>query len=102
MRRVLARVRSKPLPSSDLASQEPSQMSLAQVPADQEVCVQAIRGDTAQGQRLRELGLLEGRNVRMMSPGDPMICKVGECRLGLCRRLARCVLVEPLDGQCGG
>ncbi len=103
MRRTLARVRSKPLLSSELVPQTGSlPMSLAQVPVDQEVCVQAIRGDSAQGQRLRELGLLEGRHVRMMAPGDPMICKVGECRLGLCRRLARCVLVEPLQGQCGG
>lgn len=85
--------------SSELAPQTGSlPMSLAQVPVDQEVCVQDIRGDSTQGQRLRELGLFEGRHVRMMAPGDPMICKVGECRLGICRRLACCVLVEPIQG----
>ena len=47
-------------------------------------------------QRLRELGLLEGRTVRVVSTRDPMICQVGDGRFGLCRRLAQCVLVEPL------
>jgi Fe2+ transport system protein FeoA len=52
---------------------------------------------TSQAQRLRELGLLEGRTLRIVTNSDPLICQVGECRLGVCRRLARCVLVEPVN-----
>lgn len=43
--------------------------------------------------------MLEGRTLRVVSNSDPLICQVGECRFGVCRRLARAVLVEPLIGD---
>ena len=46
--------------------------------------------------RLRELGIGEGQTVKVLSTQNPMICKVGECRIGLCRCLAHCIYVVAL------
>ena len=56
--------------------------------------VRALRAEQADCLRLRELGLLEGRTLRIVCDQDPLICEVGECRFGVCRRLAHRVLVE--------
>ncbi|HOW72709.1 MAG TPA: FeoA family protein [Phycisphaerae bacterium] len=70
---------------------------LAHAPAGCDVRIQSIRmADVRRTQRLRELGLIEGRTVRPLTNCDPMICQVGNCRLGLCRAMARAILVEPL------
>ena len=70
--------------------------SLAITQVGQEVRVRAVRAGQGQTQRLRELGVLEGKTLRIVCDNDPLICQVGECRFGLCRRLARCVMVEPV------
>ncbi|GMU20294.1 MAG: hypothetical protein AMXMBFR13_03910 [Phycisphaerae bacterium] len=62
--------------------------------AGDEVRIHAVRADQGQTQRLRELGVLEGRTLRIITNSDPLICEVGNCRFGVCRRLARCILVE--------
>lgn len=68
---------------------------MSAVGAGDEVRVCSFRnGDLTQTQRLRELGVLEGRTLRIVTNHDPLICQVGECRFGVCRRLARCVMVE--------
>ncbi|HSW45483.1 MAG TPA: FeoA domain-containing protein [Phycisphaerae bacterium] len=71
--------------------------TLATAPSGQELRIEAIcTKDGCHRRRLRELGLLEGRVVRILANRDPMICQVGQCRLGLCRRLASGVLVSPV------
>lgn len=62
------------------------------------VRVHAVRTDEGQTRRLRELGLLEGQVIRVLSSGDPLICQIGDCRFGVGRLLARSILVEPMDG----
>jgi Fe2+ transport system protein FeoA len=62
-----------------------------------EVRVRALRGTNGHTQRLRELGLMEGRTLRVIANNDPLICQIGESRFGVCRRLARCVVVESAD-----
>ncbi len=49
--------------------------------------------------RLRELGLLEGRRVCVLARQGQLICRVGRCRLGLCRGMADGVLVAPLTSD---
>jgi len=72
--------------------------TLASAKTGQEFLIRAIRAsDACHCRRLRELGLLEGRVVRVLANRDPLICQVGQCRLGLCRRLASGVLVEPVN-----
>jgi len=71
--------------------------SLAFAEIGQDFRIRAVQAyDGCHAQRLRELGLLEGRTVRRVTNRDPLICQVGDCRFGLCRRLAQGVLVEPI------
>ena len=76
-----------------------SPMALAQ--AGDEVRVCAVRGGGCQRQRLRELGLIEGKTVRIVANGGSMICQIGDCRFGLCRRLAYYVMVESASAGVG-
>lgn len=71
-------------------------LHLAIVPAGQQVRVTSLQAEPEQAQRLRELGLLEGKVICILLDSDPMICKIGNSRLGLCHRLARNILVEPV------
>ncbi|GMV95978.1 MAG: hypothetical protein AMXMBFR83_03470 [Phycisphaerae bacterium] len=59
-----------------------------------ELRIHSVRADNHQTQRLRELGVLEGRRIKVITNNDPLICEIGESRFGVCRRLARCILVE--------
>ena len=68
-------------------------LSTAQVGDHVRVC--AVQGQAGHAQRLREFGVLEGRLLRVLSNSDPLICQIGDCRFGVCRRLARCIMVEP-------
>lgn len=72
-------------------------LPLSTVRPGDHVRICSVDNRDVQAQRLRELGMLEGRTLRVVSNSDPLICQVGECRLGVCRRLARCILVEPID-----
>ena len=58
------------------------------------VKVHAIRGANGLTQRLRELGVLEGRTLEVISSDEALICRVGDCRFGMPRRLAGCVVIE--------
>lgn len=73
-------------------------LAAAQIGMDFRIRAVAVPDD-GHTQRLRELGLIEGRTVRLVSNHDPLICQVGDCRFGMCRRLARCVLVEPASAS---
>lgn len=59
-------------------------------------CLVEVRSVVGHDERrqLHELGLGAGRTVRVLCSGDPLMCVVGECRVGICKRLARCVYVE--------
>jgi Fe2+ transport system protein FeoA len=71
-------------------------LTLRRAPAGQELCVTSLGEESGHAQRLRELGMFEGQHVRVLSAGNPLICQVGDCRFGMCRRLADCILVEPV------
>jgi Fe2+ transport system protein FeoA len=43
--------------------------------------------------------MLEGKVICILLDSDPMICKIGNSRIGLCHRLARNILVEPVHDQ---
>jgi len=72
-----------------------NRLPLPHAPAGIDLCVTSLDAN-GHTQRLRELGLFEGQRVRVLSAGNPMICQVGDCRFGLCSRLADCILVERL------
>jgi len=68
--------------------------TLSSVAAGSVVTVRRLDDQDCSLSRLRELGIDQGRRLRIVRHGDPLICQVGECRFGLCRRLARCIYVD--------
>jgi len=74
-------------------------LHLAIIPAGRQVRVTSLQTGSRQAQRLRELGMLEGKVICILLDSDPMICKIGNSRIGLCHRLARNILVEPVHDQ---
>jgi len=53
--------------------------------------------------RIKSLGICIGRRVEVVRSGDPLIVRVAGARIGISRRLAWGVWVEPADtSQAGG
>jgi Fe2+ transport system protein FeoA len=71
-----------------------SRLTLAAAPARLDLRVHLVSGDNGHAQRLRELGVYEGRTIQVLLKGNPLICRIGDCRFGLCHRLARHITVE--------
>ena len=73
--------------------------SLDQLQTGQRARIDSVRGDDAVGQRLLEMGMLEGDEVEVVgfAPlGDPMEIRLRDYRLSLRRSEAARVQVEPL------
>ena len=71
--------------------------SLDQLRAGQRARIDAVEGDDALGQRLLEMGLLEGEEVEVIgfAPlGDPMEIRLRDYRLSLRRTEAARILVS--------
>jgi ferrous iron transport protein A len=71
--------------------------SLDQLRAGQRARIDAVEGDDALGQRLLEMGLLEGDEVEVVgfAPlGDPMEIRLRDYRLSLRRTEAARILVS--------
>ena len=65
----------------------PSTIQLSMLSAGSSANVRHI-GSHVQASRLREIGLYEGQELEVLCAGDPMICRVGACRVGICAHLA--------------
>lgn len=74
-------------------------MNLTEAKAGQEVTISCLASAGQEGFRLRELGFGEGQRIRLIHKHDPLICQVGTCRIGVCRRLAVCIKVQQLNGD---
>ncbi len=84
------------LPAADVkgAAGVAEEFTLGQAGAGATVQIRRICAESEQARRLREIGLIEGKVIHLLLPGDPLICRVGRCRVGLCRRLADAVRVR--------
>jgi Fe2+ transport system protein FeoA len=71
--------------------------SLASIHEGHDVLITRIAGTGSNPLRLREMGLCEGRRVRVLRRVDPMICQIDECRVGLGQGLAEQIFVNPVD-----
>lgn len=74
-------------------------MTLNELKVSQTARVSALTGDPAIRQRLGEMGLTAGSEVRMVRTaplGDPIQVNVRDYHLCLRRAEARCVLVDPV------
>ena len=59
--------------------------------------VTQLRVEPGVCQRLREMGFCEFAEVKKLSEGDILICRVCEARIALSKRLAKNILVEAID-----
>ncbi len=58
--------------------------------------VKELRGEVGVCQRLREMGFCEFAEIKKMSEGHALICRVCNCNVVLSRRLAKNIVVEPI------
>jgi ferrous iron transport protein A len=76
--------------------------SLDQLPVGQRARIEAVEGADALGQRLLEMGLLEGEEIEVVgfAPlGDPVEVRLRDSRLSLRRREAARIRVQVLSGR---
>lgn len=66
---------------------------LARHPVGRPARILSLPGDDPQFQRLRAMGLCEGRKVEVIRHGSRMILSVSGVRIGLDRQLAACIQV---------
>ncbi len=74
------------------AADQPMQ-TLTSVSEGATVVVRCV-SDNPDASRLRELGFACGKCLRVLRNADPLVCQLGDTRIGLGRRLARCVFVD--------
>ena len=70
--------------------------SLGRVPAGKSVRIRELAATPEMTCRLREIGLCEGRVIKLISSHSSIICLVCNARLALNARLAEMILVESL------
>jgi Fe2+ transport system protein FeoA len=61
--------------------------------------VRSVRAGEFEIDRLKSMGVCEGRKVMMIKAGDPMIVRVLGSRIGISARLAHNVLVQRCSGD---
>ncbi len=77
---------------------------LDQLQVGQHATIDGIRGDDALGQRLLEMGLLEGEAIEVIAIGpfgDPLEIRLRDYRLSLRRSEAARVVVQPCQAGHG-
>jgi Fe2+ transport system protein FeoA len=77
-------------------------LPLSQIPPGQTVFIESVEGDDALGQRLQEMGLLEGEEIVVLAIaplGDPIEIRVRDSRLSLRRSEAGRIGVRRVTSQ---
>ena len=57
-------------------------------------CVTQLIADHHEAERLRDMGIHEGVTVTVLRDGDPLLVRVGDCRIGLGRAAAEKIICE--------
>ena len=70
---------------------------LSRVVAGTAVRIKRLSGPPELSHRLREIGLCEEQEIRLLSRRCNLICLVCNARLGISSELAESILVEPLS-----
>ena len=77
------------------------QMStLCDVSVNLPVRIKALNAEPAVCQRLREMGFCEFAEVRKVSQGSALICRVCGVKVALSRYLAKNIMVETIQPSC--
>ena len=72
---------------------------LSQIKAGTVVCIKKLAASPEVRSRLREMGLREEQKVKLLNGHANYVCLVCNARLGISKRLADAILVEPLPVQ---
>lgn len=70
---------------------------LSRVPAGSLVRIRELRATPDLCKRLREMGLCERQQIRILLQDKNVVCQVCNTRLGLSGRLADKIIVEPIQ-----
>lgn len=81
------------------ACQQAELCPLSSIKAGTSVRIKQLSGTADVSHRLRELGLCEEQQVRVVSKEVNVICQVCHARLGLSHELAGTILVQPLPAK---
>jgi Fe2+ transport system protein FeoA len=69
---------------------------LSQVEAGTVVCIKHLSTAPDVTSRLRELGICEEQQIKLLARDSNLICQVCNARLGISQELADSILVEPV------
>jgi Fe2+ transport system protein FeoA len=69
---------------------------LSCVKAGTVVCIKELAASPDVQARLREMGLGEEKQIKLLSHTSSIICQVCNARLGLSQQLAQAILVDPV------
>ncbi|MEY2428999.1 MAG: hypothetical protein QOJ40_1884 [Verrucomicrobiota bacterium] len=71
---------------------------LSRVQAGTTVCIKQLSASPAITSRLRELGLGEEQQIKLLARQSSFICQVCNARLAISQKLADSIMVETLSG----
>ena len=74
----------------------PKVCPLSRVKAGAVVCIKHLSTAPEVSDRLRELGFREDQHIKLLSSNRSYICQVCNARLGISRKLADSILVQPV------
>lgn len=77
----------------------PKVCPLSRVQAGTTVCIKQLSTTPEVTERLRELGLIEDQQIKLLANESGFICQVCNARLGLSRKVADSILVEALPAS---
>lgn len=72
---------------------------LSRIRAGTVVCIKQLSAGPELTERLRELGLVEDQEIKLLAKEPGFICQVCNARLGLSRKVADSILVEALPSS---
>lgn len=72
---------------------------LSRVEVGAKVCVKQLTSRPEVCDRLRELGLVEDQEVRLVSRHHNVICQICNARVALSKALAEAILVKPVSAK---
>jgi Fe2+ transport system protein FeoA len=72
---------------------------LSHVKAGVTVCIKEHTSTPEVTSRLREMGLCEEQHIRLVSHASSIICQVCNARLGISKKLAETIMVQPMTAH---
>lgn len=82
-------------PSAHLTGEKP----LTSVSNGQRARIEALRGEDGVCQRLREMGFSESATVEKIADSGALVCKVGDARVVISRKLAENIMVREVSQE---